>query len=64
MKHDWIYFYKSKNESIPIMTGSTTEFNQILFLSKEQKKVISNLMPIENNLYVLVDNHVFRLLKS
>lgn len=61
--HDFIYFYKDENKNnIPILTGSNTNFESIIWLTLEQKnKILTNWRESENNLFVLVDGTEFRL---
>ncbi|AVK60559.1 hypothetical protein C5Z25_01690 [Lactobacillus sp. CBA3605] len=62
MKHDYVYFYKLAKNNIPVLTGGSTDLNNILFPSEQLKKDIFSLVPSKDNLYVLVDNYVFKLI--
>lgn len=65
MNHDFVYFYKDDSgENIPIMTGGYYELDRVMWPDEDTKKAIQDLMPSKNDLYVLVDNHVFKLGKD
>lgn len=61
--HDFIYFYKDKNNNkIPILTGSNSNLESIVWLTvAEKKKILTNWKESENNLFVFVDGAEFKL---
>ena len=60
-QHDYIYFYKDGYDRVPILTGSSNKFKNIIHINDEEKKAISKLLPSDKRLYVFIDSHVFRL---
>ncbi|ANY29968.1 MULTISPECIES: hypothetical protein [Bacillus cereus group] len=60
MAKSLIYYYKENKTNMPILTGSSSNFECILY--KEEINKITEMFPrAKNNLYVLIDGHEFKL---
>ncbi|MED2985506.1 hypothetical protein P4311_29855 [Bacillus thuringiensis] len=55
-----IYSYKEEGTNIPILTGSSSNFDFVL-CKEEINKIIEMFPRTKNNLYVLIDGHEFKL---
>jgi len=59
---DYIYFYRTWKGNVPVLVGSSTDFDEILFPTKAVKKVLIERMPSNKNLYVRLNGQNFRVL--
>lgn len=65
--HDFIYFYRDDEyHSVPILTGSSKYYDDVVFMSRELKKNLlrDKLVSKNKDIYVFVDGKVFRVCKA
>lgn len=63
-KYNFIYFYYDSDfKKVPIIVGSNSNLQEILFITDEEKKTYKNLIPNSKKMYVAVNgqNYVVSL---